>query len=289
MTSEFRTAVRDELWLRGRLAESRLSHGRAIDDERGIVASDARDDALLSACEREMTRLRESARGFDARVRMVAEARREDGAEEVSATMTVAVAGLSVVTTPEHAARDYELLRTVASVAPEGEAIDYRGIPLVWRHGSAAVLLHEAAGHAAEHDHGAADWPRWLSIDIPLRMRRATFRDVPLRRMSRVAARQEGAPFELPRRRIEVLLVGGGSYEPLTELVTVRVAAADLVDGESVRRLPPFEIRESRDAVARALAGAEGDPLRYPGVICSREGQELVVGSSAPVVITVFA
>src|ERR1051325_9591791 len=46
----FVIATRDELWLRGRLVESRLSHGEAIEDERGIVASDARDDALVAIC-----------------------------------------------------------------------------------------------------------------------------------------------------------------------------------------------------------------------------------------------
>ncbi|HEX2123459.1 MAG TPA: hypothetical protein VHL59_17640, partial [Thermoanaerobaculia bacterium] len=80
----------------------------------------------------------------------------------------------------------------------------------------------------------------------------------------------------------------GGAYEPLTEEVTIRIAAADLVDDDERVRLPPFEIRESRANVARALIGAEGESVRYPGVICSREGQELVVGSSAPRMLTWF-
>ena len=42
---------------------------------------------------------------------------------------------------------------------------------------------------------------------------------------------------------------------------------------------------ESRANIARAFIGASGEPLRYPGVICSREGQELVVGSSAPLLL----
>jgi hypothetical protein len=42
----------------------------------------------------------------------------------------------------------------------------------------------------------------------------------------------------------------------------------------------------SRQAIARALIGAEGHPQRYPGVICSREGQELFVASHAPVLLT---
>ena len=83
---------------------------------------------------------------------------------------------------------------------------------------------------------------------------------------------------------IEILLVAGGEYEPLTETVTLRICAANY-EG---RRLPPFDIRESREAVARAIVAAEGEPVRYPGVVCSREGQELVVGSFAPVMLTVF-
>ena len=110
--------------------------------------------------------------------------------------------------------------------------------------------------------------------------------DVPLLRMTDVRVSQRDAPFELPAERIEILLVDGGSYEPLTEVVTVRVAAANLIDANGTRRLAPFELTESRRAVAASLVGATGDPIRYPGVICSREGQELVVGSYAPMMVT---
>jgi hypothetical protein len=106
--------------------------------------------------------------------------------------------------------------------------------------------------------------------------------------MVELVARQSGAPFTLPSPRMEVLLVGGGAYEPLTGEVTLHIAAADVVEDGSVRRLPPFEILETRDSVARALTGAAGEPVRYPGVVCSTEGQELVVGSSAPIMITAF-
>ena len=282
MTPPFRIATRDELWLRGRLVESRLSHGEAIQDESGIIAADVRDDALVAICEREMERMHE-AMPRDARVRLVATA----SSDETASTMTIGRRGLSVVTSPEHAREDDELLRAVAEAKPSGEPIDYHGIPIVWRNGSAAVLLHEAIGHATEHDHAPIAWPSWLEVDVPLRMRRATFRDVPLLRMTMLKARNAGVPpaGRAPSRRpIEVLLVAGGTYEPLTEIVTLRIAAADYAG----RRLPPFEIREPREAVARALLGAEGEPLRYPGVVCSREGQELVVGSFAPVMLTCF-
>jgi len=277
--SAFRSATRDELWFHGRLVESRLSHGEAIHDERGITATDARDDALVERCEREIERMRQSI-PKDARVRLIANA----STGEDSATMTIGMRGLSIVTSPEHVMRDSELLRGIAAIEPEGGAIEVRGVPIVWRNGSAAVLLHEAIGHAMEHDHEPLEWPSWLDAGVSLRMRRATFRDVPLRRMTEVVARQSGAPFDVASPHIDVLLVAGGAYEPLSETVTLRVAAADY-DG---RRLLPFEIRATRAEVARAITGAEGEPIRYPGVVCSREGQELVVGSVAPVMLTVF-
>jgi hypothetical protein len=284
--SVFRIATRDELWLRGRLVERRLLHGEAIEDEHGIIATDSRDDALVAICDREMGRMHD-AMPRDARVRLVATASADDTSSarmvERSSTMTIGLRGLSIVTSPEHASTDYALLREIADFEPAAEAIDYHGIPIVWRNGSAAVLLHEAIGHAKEHDHAPIDLPPWLHVDVPLRMRRATFSDVPLLRMTTLVVR--GGQAILPVPSIEILLIAGGEYEPLTQTITLHIAAADF-DG---RRLPPFEIRESREAVARAIIGAEGETLRYPGVVCSREGQELVVGSYAPVMVTLFA
>lgn len=290
--TRFAIATRDELWLRGRLSESRMSHGEAIHDESGITATDAlaeeTHEALAAACGRDLARMRELVPD-DARVRLVAVA----STEESSATMTIGIGGMFVVTSPEQARADEELLRSIAAIQPPVELmvepVDYRGIPIVWRNGSASVLLHEAFGHPLEHEHDAIEWPAWLEVSAPMRMRRETFRDVPLRRMTRLTARQNGAPFALPEHRIDVLLVNGGFYEPLTETVTLHIAAADyVVDGEEGHRLPPFEIRETRQAIARALTGAAGDPIRYPGVVCSREGQEVVVGSFAPLMITEF-
>jgi hypothetical protein len=278
----FAIATRDELWVHGRLVERRLSHGQAIEDERGIRAIDTGDPLLIAACDAAMEELHACVVS-DARVRLVAEAR--EG--ELTRTIVVTLAGLSVVTTPEYIAADVALLRSAAA-SPAKDDMHPRDMPLLWKHGSAAVLLHEAAGHAAEHGQSPLELPSWLTIDVPLQRRRASFKDVPLMRMTDVVARQSNAPFALPERRIEIVLVDGGSYDPLTELVTVRVAAAQLVDGDDARALAPFTIEEQRATIARSITGAGGEPIRYPGVICSREGQELVVGSYAPLMLTVF-
>jgi hypothetical protein len=272
--TDYAVATRDELWLHGRLAERRLSHGEAHQTGDGIVATDARDDALVASCEAAMEELRRCV-SPEFRMRLVAEARL-DG---VTSTITLSRGGFSVVTEPAHIEEDAELLRR-AVLPPETDA---RKLPLLWRNGSAAVLLHEAAGHPAEHGQ-LTPLPEWLHVDNPLALRRASFRDVPLLRMTNLVATQTNAPFELPDERIEVLLVDGGAYDPLTETITLRIAAADLVTRNRTQRVAPFAIRESRTSLS--FLGATGDPIRYPGVICSREAQELVVGSHAPLMVT---
>jgi hypothetical protein len=271
----FAIASRDELWLRGALTESRLMHGQALQRRDEIEASDVRDDRLLQACDEAMAAARETIAALrDARVRVVVRATRENGVEAVETTMTVSIDGVSVVTTPSEAMNDYELLRAVIGIKP---AAVLDSLPIVWQNGSAAVLLHEAIGHANEHGAAPITWPAWLSVDAPLVPRRQTFRDVPLPRMAHLMARQHGAPFALPEKRIEVQLIAGGAYDPVTDVVTIDIA---------VSTAGPFTIRRPRNEIAAALAGALGEPLPYPGVICSREGQELYVASHAPVMIT---
>ncbi|HVG25482.1 MAG TPA: hypothetical protein VND45_15100, partial [Thermoanaerobaculia bacterium] len=85
------------------------------------------------------------------------------------------------------------------------------------------------------------------------------------------------APFELPPEHIEVRMVDGGAYDPLTGTITVRVSASSI---------GPFTLVEPRTSIV--FLGARGETQRYPGVICSREGQELVVGSYAPALLTAF-
>lgn len=275
--TRFAIATRDELWSHGRLLERRLSHGEAIETNEGIVASDTRDDALAAQCDWLMEQLRNCVRD-DVRMRLVAEVSTEGETQ----TITVTHNCNSIVTTPQHIVGDVALLRN-AGVPPAGQAASRR-LPILWKHGTAAVLLHEAFGHPLEHGHANVDWPHWLQIDAPLTMRRATFRDVPMLRMTTLTATQSNAPFELPDERIEIALVAGGHYEPLTEVVTLHIAAATLHG----LPLAPFVIEATRAEIFRSVQGARGEPIRYPGVICSREGQELVVGSYAPELLTHF-
>lgn len=291
MTSErFSIAARDELWAHGVLLESRLEHGTAAFADGGIVATDSYDPSLIAACDEEMARLRAAVAPLaDARIRAVARAA-SDG--ERSATLTITMRGVSIVTTPAAAARDTAMLR--ALVAREAEEELREPLPMVWRNGSAAVLLHEAFGHPAEHGMQRAAAPAWLHVEDvsphgtadllagerPLALRRASFRDVALHRMTALVARQVDAPFDVPERHVEIHLVAGGTYDPLTDVLTIDVSVANL-DGA---RLAPFTITATRDRIA--FLGASGEPVRYPGVVCSREGQELVVGSFAPVMIT---
>ena len=284
------------------LIESRVSHGQARCRGNEIDAADVGDPGLIERAEARMSAMRAMAREMgDARVRLVANARRIHDYERDEASMSVTIGGVSVVTTPEHF--------TLPSPRRSGESMLKAGerFPILWRNGSAAVLLHEAAGHAAEHHH-QSEWPSWLTIrdepdfaiddagnearavdltrEPPACLRRESFRDVPLRRMTTLIARQQDAPWSLPDDRVEVHLIAGGAYEPLTGMVTLSIAVADRVNQDEVTPLAPFQIRVPRERIARAVAGAMGEPLRYPGVVCAREGQEVVVGSFAPLIIT---
>ena len=281
----------DELWVDGRLAESRVNYGEAIErgariSARNRISDRASHSLLQRQCEEALTRIhRPIAAMSDARVRCVVTAT----AEHLEVTIAITTGGISVVSTPETLFYDYELLKSArnpkAHRAPGARHF-------IWRNGSAAVLLHEAIGHAAEHGHAPLTWPSWLRVrdaardgrvanllagDRPAAMRRESFRDVPLCRMTNLIVEQRGAPFETPEDAIEIQLVAGGAYEPLTESVTVHVAVSDA---------GPFTIHAPRSAIARSLIGAQGNPVRYPGVICSREGQELYVGSHAPLIVT---
>jgi hypothetical protein len=311
----FSIASRDERWSLGLpdlLHDQRLTHGEATLHGSEIQATDAADRELLELAEQEMTAARDAVLGHGVRLeaRIVATARRTASRVFTENVITLSTAGLSVVTSPAHVEADRErLLRIAAAVGDL--SIDPHGVPMLWRNGTASVLLHEAAGHPAEHGQPMIEWPPWLSVrdepgfdvddagrpvapvdllrgERPGALRRGSFADVPLTRLSNVVVRQSGAPFHLPERHLEILLIAGGRYDPLIGTVSIFVAAANLVEHGTVRGVRPFVIRESRDSVARAICGGRGETERYPGVICSAEGQEIAVGSHAPEILVTF-
>jgi hypothetical protein len=273
--NRFAIVSRDESWAGGTIIESRLMHGSARQSANSIDAVDTCDQRLLQMCDAALDAAHTVVSALrNARIRMRVRATQQDGAENVETTITIGIDGLSVVTTPADAHRDYELLMGLAGSKPVRSVAK---LPIVWQNGSAAVLLHEAIGHANEQGAPEVSWPSWLSVDAPIALRRETFRDVPLPRMMHLIARQSGAPFALPDERIDVQLIAGGGYDPLTDVVTINV---------SVSSAGPFTIRRTRAQIAAALVGASGEPVRYPAVICSREGQALYVASHAPLLVT---
>jgi hypothetical protein len=293
----FAIATRDELWSGGALLESRASHGIAVTRGTTIDARDTRHAVLAARAESRAEAMRAIARELrDARVRLVASARRINDFEREESWLSITIDGVSIITTPD-ALDPLPPQRVIA----RHERV--RALPIVWHDGSAAVLLHEAVGHAAEHHHEPLQLPDWLTIhdepdfaiddagnatriadlkrgESPGTWRREDFRDVPLPRMTRLVARQQNAPFELPDEHIDVHLIAGGGYEPLTGEVTLSIAVASI----GATPLAPFQLRMPRQSIR--ILGATGEPLRYPGVVCAREGQEVVVGSYAPVMLT---
>lgn len=274
LPASFAIVSRNESWQRGAMVESRLMHGEARQSGNSIEAVDTCDERLARMCDDAAEAARALVNALPgAEVRMRVRATREDDAESVETTITLRMHDASIVTTAADAHRDYELLRGLAG---SKAAAKLAPLPIVWLNGSAAVLLHEAIGHAREHGAAEISWPAWLTVDAPLALRRETFRDVPLPRMTHLVARQSGAPFAPPRERIDVQLVSGGGYDPVTDIVTIDIA---------VSTAGAFTIQRTRSEIAASLAGAVGEPLRYPGVICSREGQQLYVASHAPVML----
>lgn len=311
----FSIVSRDERWSLGSpdiLHDQRLTHGEATLFGSEILATDAVDRELLDLSEREMSAARAAILGGQSRMgaRIVATARRSPSAVITESVITFSAGAVSVVTSPVHAQADRERLLRIASRQID-QSVEPHGIPMIWKNGSASVLLHEAAGHPAEHGQPAIRWPAWLSVrdeppfdfddanrrvavvdllrgEMPTAMRRSSFADVPLPRLSNVVVRHDHAPFDAPRTHLDILLIAGGRYDPLTATVSMFVAAADLVEDGVARGVRPFVIRESRERIANAIRGARGEPERYPGVICSAEGQEIFVASHAPEILVVF-
>jgi hypothetical protein len=216
---------------------------------------------------------------------------------------------VSIVSTPESLARETRRLAALLS-KPAAGASSIEAIPIAFVNGSAAVLMHEALGHPSEHGAPHVAWPSWLVVaddpgmrslgylplddcgrpvakreltrgDRPTALRRWSFRDTPIVRMSNLSVSGSGSPVALPSRRVEVQLVEHGGWDPLTDEVSIRVSLSELVEGRERGLLPRFTLRLSRRDLAARLAGWFGETVVYPGVICSDEGQSLPVGSVA--------
>src|SRR5947209_14031904 len=86
----FANATRDELWLNGMRVESRLSHGVAIHENDRIVATGDYDEELVHRCDESIATLRKSV-VEDARMRLVASARRVRDVVVTDATITTTI------------------------------------------------------------------------------------------------------------------------------------------------------------------------------------------------------
>jgi hypothetical protein len=215
-----------------------------------------------------------------------------------------------LIVRPEELLEASKRLRQIEATPPELIVTQLQEQPWLFTGGSGAVLLHEAVGHAAESGASMERWPGWLLVaddprtglgaathddcgdpivanDLtagqrPSALRRRSFSDVPLHRMSNVQVVCAGSPTAIPEKRLEVEIVSGGSYDPLLDMVTLRVAVAFDVNGDRRHRVAPFSITTERTRIRQLLSGHSGTATTYPGVICSSEGASLPVGSLSP-------
>jgi len=219
----------------------------------------------------------------------------------------------SIVTAPPTLDEDVSGLSRIDPPC-DGSELEYQAFPMRWRAGSAGVLLHEAIGHRSLHSESSGPWPAWIEVfddpslpgpgrlpiddtgtstecrnlcrgQVPSARRREDYRQLPIPRMTNLVVAQSNAPFELPKRRIDILHAHEGGYDPLTDEIRI-IVTGTAVENDERSRPVRFEIRESHRAIASALEGARGAPVRFPGILCAEEGQRVPTGCWAPEILT---
>lgn len=233
----------------------------------------------------------------------------------VAVTIPYCGESLSVACSPYRVIEVTRRMTALAHSEPQRDIHNVGSVPMIWNEGSGALLLHEALGHPVELNASLLAWPDWLHVfDDPISkgigssilddcgdeveqreltagqgpsaLRRESFRDVPMRRMTNLRVEGSSFPVELPHRYVDIFLAGRGRYDRVTDEVSLRVLIADLVHDSRRTRLHPFALNVPRKAIPQSILGAIGDPVDYPGVICSDEGQQLPVGSASPILLT---
>ncbi|MDX1584369.1 MAG: hypothetical protein R3338_12295, partial [Thermoanaerobaculia bacterium] len=157
----------------------------------------------------------------------------------------------ALFTTPSELEADLDRLTDAAS--DESRRIPLReSLPTLWVGGTAGVLLHEAIGHPAGRE--PLSWPGWLSVlddpaiasfettvrgepgktadlleEAPKQLRRASFRDHPMPRMSNLVATASDSGFVPPSMYVEISMTEGGDWDPLRDEVRVHISRAHLV------------------------------------------------------------
>jgi hypothetical protein len=181
--------------------------------------------------------------------------------------------------------------------------------PLLFTNGTAAILFHELLGHPAEEGI-LADLPSWLRVtDEPASsrafsptdhddcgrptrparlgsegltaLRRWSFRDLPLPRMSHLEV-ECSLPIALPDEYIEISHLGEGAFDPLRDEVTLVIAAGMIVRQGERQPVHPFALRSSRVALLGSIEGAPPNTIARSLVICSSHGQRLPVSGASP-------
>lgn len=221
--------------------------------------------------------------------------------------------GPVLVSTRATLADDLTLLETLGQPAVRHDC-DTSRLPIVWRNGTGGVLLHEIIGHPSQHSVETGSMRELQMRDVPqyggllqmevddsgsstaetrfaaggtlLPWRRADFRHPVLRRMTNLVVDPPGETYETPQTRIEVLHVSAGDYDPLFDRVRLHVSRADLVTGDDRAAVAPFVVRSRRGSIAGAIRGAAGDLVRFPGVLCSDQGQRIICGTWSPDLLT---